>query len=147
MQKRWHSAAAIILLSALPALAGDCPGEFKAAEVPGLLPPLGENACPISHNVGTGARPVQQDFIIRDTTIDDFLEYYLGALAGMGWGDPETAAMGPINSLSIRHPDGYRLQLVMNDFYMTDANMGAAKESSGDEQPLTRVKVILHRKP
>lgn len=141
------AAAAALLAGTIPAAAIDCPGEYVVAGFPDLLPSLGEEACPTSENVGKGARLIQQSFILHGVGIDDFLERYLRALAGKGWGAPETGQMGQTNSLNIRHPQGYHLQLVIHDLYFRETKAGAPGEPADDEPPVTRVKLTLHRSP
>lgn len=50
--------------------------------------------------------------------------------------------MGPVTSLNSAHPDGFKFQFLLNDL-----NMTALQRLSWAPPPLTRVKVILQKKP
>lgn len=140
--QRWCVLLVLALfLKALPAFGGGCPGEFVPAAFPELLPVLAENVCPTSANIGSGARLIQQDFEIKGVAMKSFVEGYKSALIEKGWKDPKMAEMGRVTSLQSAHPDGFKLQIVLNDLNLT------ALQSPSNAPPLTRAKVILQKSP
>ena len=141
MGYRWRILLTLVFsLHAAPALGGGCPGGFVPASFPDSLPGLGKRVCPTSDNIGSGNRLIQQDFEINGIEMHDFFESYSQALVKSGWEEPEKAVMGRISSLKSRH-NGMNLQLVLNDLSMMPLRVPPGAS------PVTRVKVVLQRKP
>lgn len=122
---------------------------YELASLPKELPSLGEEVCATTKNIAqNGTQLIHQNYVLGDTTLDEFFSAYTEKLIAGGWeitnrDKPGIGPSGFMLSIQAEHSKGYFLQIVMSD--IMQRGLAAFKRDKKARQRIN-IKLILSEK-